>query len=405
MGGFAIMGCPVGTIPGNPLPSNFEDGNVDESVQSPLGKTSGEPNDEFAFPVVAVFNSAGIAQLKGTVESTGDLDVFLLGGFSGGERIIADAWAVTTMDVSIAVFDGNGRLVAENDDVSQQNLDAHIDFVVRHDSDPYFLVITRSAFADLRRRTGAYTADIEMQTGGSAPSPVPQTLLLEFNGGTLDSPQLGYMDIAPFDAGAISRIYSGDTEQIKQVIVDVVRQNYERFHVMVLSSDEFEPGPDADVSTIYFGGFNDTAFGIAENVDLYNSELCDDAVIFTESFSPSQFSFAPSADEMGVAIGNVAAHEAGHLLGLNHVDDDLDLMDDRSPADAFLLNQEFMESPLSTDIMSIGTQDGVLLLNEIVGPIDEESAKLTLQSKEVFLRKKDALGGIEVMKRQSRSKK
>ena len=56
-----------------------------------------------------------------------------------------------------------------------------------------------------------------------------------------------------------------------------------------------------------------------------------------------------------------------HLLGLNHTDDDLDLMDDASPTDAFIEDQEFMEAPLSPDIMSIGSQDGVLLLSEIVG--------------------------------------
>ena len=43
-------------------------------------------------------------------------------------------------------------------------------------------------------------------------------------------------------------------------------------------------------------------------------------------------------------------------------------MDDQSHADAFLDDQEFMEAPLSSDIMSIGVQDAVLLLDEIVGP-------------------------------------
>ncbi len=407
MAGFAIMGCPVGTTPGDPLPSNFEDGNVDESAQSPLGKTSGEPNDDFANPVVAVPESSGLSRLKGTVESTNDLDVYLLGALAAGDRVFVDVLAVSTLDVSIALFDGDERLVIDNDDQSEQNLDSHFDFVARHGSDRYCLVITRSAFAASNRGTGAYTADVEIQPGRNVPEPVPQTLFLKFDGGTLDSPQLGQMDLAPFDASAISRTYSGKTEEIKQVIVEVIRQNYERFNVIVTTSDEFEPGPDDEVSTIFFGGFDDSAFGIAENVDLYNAELCDDAIIFTESFSPFQFSSTPSADEMGVAIGNVATHEAGHLLGLNHVDDDLDIMDDRSPADAFLFDQEFMDSPLSTDIMPIGTQDGVLLLNESVGPIDEESARMIVQGKQGVpsLMKQDALGGVETVKRQSRLKR
>jgi hypothetical protein len=105
-------------------------------------------------------------------------------------------------------------------------------------------------------------------------------------------------------------------------------------------------------------------------VDSYNIDACDDAIIFAESFSPDVFSFRLTAREMGIAIGNVASHEAGHLLGLNHVDDDLDLMDDRSLADAFLADQEFLDSDLSTDILPIGTQDSALLLFETLGPAE-----------------------------------
>ena len=71
---------------------------------------------------------------------------------------------------------------------------------------------------------------------------------------------------------------------------------------------------------------------------------------------------------MGAANGNVGSPQARHILGLNHVSDDRALMDDVSVADALIDDQEFMEAPLSSDIMPLGTQDAVLLLNEIVGP-------------------------------------
>jgi hypothetical protein len=38
-------------------------------------------------------------------------------------------------------------------------------------------------------------------------------------------------------------------------------------------------------------------------------------------------------------------------------------------------DQEFMESPLSSDVMTIGTQDAVLLLSETVGYFDAQVLK------------------------------
>jgi len=365
-----VAGCGSGVVP--PDPGEIVDGNRDTTVTSPLGKTSGEPNGAFSDPVVAVFDSTGTARLQGTVETRQDMDVYLLGRMSPGDRLAVDAYTPNSaLDVTIAMFDSLGRLVVNNDDREDrgdETRDAYLDFIVRHAGNPYYLVVSHSPFPVTNGEfVGSYRVDIAVDSGLAVPQPVAQTLLLDFDGGVVNSGALGMMTLAPFDAADISPLYEGETDTIKDRIREVFEQNYERFNVTIVTTDDPPPRPGEMYSTIYFGGFNRVAFGIAEDVDLYNVDCCDDALIFTESFTPSVFLGLPSASEMGTAIGNVGTHESGHLLGLNHTDDDLDLMDDQSAADAFLEDQEFMEAPLSTDILPIGRQDGVLLLNEIVG--------------------------------------
>lgn len=366
-------GCPGGVFVPPPDVSDFEDGNVDEDAMSPLGKTSGEPNGRFDNPVVAVFDDARVAALKGNVAQRGDLDVFLLGALAVGDLVEVDARAAdgSRLDVSVGLFDAEERLVFTNDDRTADNLDALIEHIVRHAGDRYYLVVTNAAFATSGTTSGTYFVDITVTPGQEVPAPAQQVLFLDFDGGPITSPDLPQLAggvVPPFDAGEIDAMYAGQSAAMQQVIIDIVKQNYRDFDVVVRSNDDPPREQETIFTTMLFGGFRNGIFGIAEDVDLYDADRCDDGIIFTETFVLDFFSFVPTVEQMGIAIGNVAAHEAGHLLGLNHVDNDLDLMDDTSPADAFVEDQEFLDSPLSTDIMSIGTLDSVLLLNETVGP-------------------------------------
>jgi len=353
-----MAGCPGSVVPPDDPP-----GSTTEEA---------EPNGSFALANAAVFDEQATARVEGRVSQVGDIDVFSLGSRVRGDRIIVEtATPGSPLDVSIAVFDGQGRIVAENDDggaTSDTFLDSFVDFVVRHDGDPYYLVASHSAFAGNSRFVGSYRADVRVMPDSDVPPPVGQVLFLDFDGAFVDSPVLGSFQLDPFDAAEISADYAGDTQLMKDQIRAVFEQNFERFDVVITTSDG--PAPAAPFSVIFFGGFNRDAFGLSENVDLYNVDLCDDAIIYTGSFDPSFFDETPTAQQMGIAIGNVGSHEAGHLLGLNHTNDDTDLMDDRSRASAFLFDQEFKEAPMSSDIIAIGTQDGVLLLGETVGLIE-----------------------------------
>lgn len=346
------------------------DGNCDTTLSSDRGKTFGEPNGEFSSAVFAIFDTGGQARLQGTVSVFEDLDVFALGPLARGTGITVDTDTSalgSNLDVSVALFDADFRLVNNNDDRAVTDLDALMDWVVYNDSDEYYLVVSHSAFAATGTFTGGYTVNVQLTADQPVPAPTPQTLLLNFDGATVTNVTSDVQQITPFDAGSISQSYAGMTESMKQDIVASVRENFEGFDIEIITSDDPPPAGGTQVSEMYLGGFSETTFGIAESVDLYNFNRCDDGIIFTESFSPRQFGFTPSAAALAVAIGNVTAHEAGHLLGLNHVDDDDALMDDVSPAAALLADQEFMSAPVSDDIIPIGFQDSVFLLSDIVG--------------------------------------
>ncbi len=367
----AIAGCQSVVPQSNPPVEvgPLEDGNRDPFVVSSKGRTRGEPNDSFGTTLIAVLNAADIANLQGTIDPYGDLDVFDLGALEEGDRLIVDMESMDEVfDVSIAVFDAEECLFIDSDDRETEPrwLDSYVDELIRHDSEHYYLVVGGSTFAgSAERHVGSYVATVTIRRGGEAPPPARQTLLLDFDGGEVNVPLIPVSVVEAFDAADISPRYAGETEVIKSAIVETVRENFEGLGVDTLTSDDSPP--EGAYSTVFFGGRSSIAYGIAETIDHYNTNPEDVVVIFTESFTPNVFSTPPSAEELGAAIGNIASHEAGHILGLNHVSDPTALMDAVSPADAFLADQDFKKAPLSEQILPIGFQDALLLLAEIVG--------------------------------------
>ena len=215
------LGCPGAVTPpegGDPT----VDGNRDPADPQP-----GEPNGAFALSIPAVFNAAGVARLQGSVEQVGDLDVYDLGPLGAGDRVVVDAYAFSSiLDVTVALFDADERLVMNNDDRADgQSLDALADFVVRHGSETYYLVVSNSPFGSTRALAGGYRVDVEVTTGVGVPPPTRQVIVLDFDGANVNSPVLGTFALAPCSAADISTFYDCDTEIIKDQIRAVFQQN------------------------------------------------------------------------------------------------------------------------------------------------------------------------------------
>lgn len=345
----------------------LQDGNVGTSQSKPAG----EPNGSFVQALATTYDSQNVVRLQGSIERTGDLDVFSLGPLAAGDRIVVDVEGLSGFfDPSVAAFDKNFSLFMDNDDVDTLAglYDCFFEEIVRHDSNPYYLVVGHSAFASPGWEVGNYRVTLTVERADQVP-PRPQIVFLDFEGGPVEVEPEGLLLVnmlPPFEAGAIDPVYEGQDELIKEAIIASVIENYERFDVTIVTDPAELPLGEA-YSTVMLGGHSQLAFGIAEAVDHYNADPGDTAIIFTEAFDPTKFTDTPTALELGLAIGNIAAHEAGHLLGLNHVDDPDAIMDGASPADTFVRDQDFRVGPLSSDVLPIGNQDAPLLLSEIVG--------------------------------------
>ncbi|MFQ6048420.1 MAG: matrixin family metalloprotease, partial [Phycisphaerae bacterium] len=183
-------------------------------------------------------------------------------------------------------------------------------------------------------------------------------------GGEVDVPNVGTFEFEPLSAERLG-FEAEQSGQLRELIEATVEENFAGYGVVAVSTDETLP--HGAYSIIHFGGFDPKLFGISENIDYYNRDKTDEAIVFAESFV-GVFGLEPTLEQMATALGNIAAHEGGHLLGLNHTADAASLMDSASPPDSFIGDQEFIWTDLAEQIFPIGTQDAPLLLSETVGP-------------------------------------
>ena len=145
----------------------------------------------------------------------------------------------------------------------------------------------------------------------------------------------------------------------------MVRADYEGLNVYFHSSRDGPP-PDEAYSTLHFGQYDRDLLGVAENIDEYNLDVSQAAIIFTDTFA----AFAvlnPSVEEIAQALANVASHETGHLLGLYHCTDTRAVMDVTASLRQMLGDQSFARAPLQDEYFPVGYQDAVQMLIENVG--------------------------------------
>ncbi len=155
-------------------------------------------------------------------------------------------------------------------------------------------------------------------------TPEPQTLYLDFDEGLVN-----------YRGDAFNMPGAGLSGNEIKTITEKVAKIFAPFNISVSSS--LSPPPTSPYSTIYIGGDRDflinmtgvdswwlyfwgsTMVGQAESVDVRNRNHSDNALVLSGELSTA------SGANMDL-IAQVIAHEAGHLLGMFHVDKDNQLM-------------------------------------------------------------------------------
>ena len=209
---------------------------------------------------------------------------------------------------------------------------------------------------------GAYDLDLLAETAAlrDAEDGSVQALFLDFDGALVDLARFGgpplLRSLSPLSNFLPNWGLNGtDVDAVIDAIIAAVRENISsdmrrfgkngdfdasgragEFDVEILNSrDHADPFGDPNVSRVVIGGtireFGLSTIGIAESIDPGNFETSEDAVVLLDALSrpagdPNSLNSIPLSAEItiidliGAAVGNIAAHEAGHYSGNFHTE-------------------------------------------------------------------------------------
>ncbi|MEK6800274.1 MAG: matrixin family metalloprotease [Planctomycetota bacterium] len=306
-----------------------------------------------------------IEVISGKISSSDDVDVYDLGPGGAGDHVVVTMAPDAELNAAVALFDGSGDTLLVNDhrNVYLGRQGPFIDVVIRRPSEAcYVAVATTPGFSGV----GEYLLGTSIDVQTPLPDPRPDVVVLDFDaerGVRVGSRPV--IDVPDFDAVDISADYSGMTDEIVRLVVEMVREDFEGLDVTILSTSE-GVRPEKTMSRVHFGVFDAALLGVAEGVDEYNAASGQAAIVFTDTFE-AFMQLHPSAEEIAKAIANVASHEIGHLLGLVHTEDPDDLMDVTASLRELMVDQDFRRAPIYEAVFPIGDQDSLQMLLDSVG--------------------------------------
>lgn len=329
------------------------------------GVLDGEGNDSFAAPSLLKIKPGTNRGAWGRIDSVGDIDIYDLGAVEAGDRLVVEVESPDRLDPVVAIFDADENVISLNDDRDYfgGQIESYIALTFRHDTPHCYVAVAASPQT---QTAGEYGLSVSLSAGDEPPEPKSQIVLLNFDGA--DAVEFGGrapVDIPPFAAGDISAKLAGRTDELIQMVLDYVGDDFTGVDVEIRSS-RGDAIAGQLVSTVHFGAYDPGLLGVAENVDEFNARPVQEAIVFTDTFAAFN-GLDPTPAEYAQALANVASHEIGHLLGLMHTRDVRGVMDISASLRQLLRNQAFARSPLAAGSFPTGFQDAATQLVENVG--------------------------------------
>jgi hypothetical protein len=340
LGSVGLVGC----SPVLPVPENT------------VVVASTEPNNDFDHAQAVGLSATQAVQINGTLSASDNLDVFFLGELQQGQRIVAEIKGNNLFqngDIVLGLFDANQDVAIFEENVVTVSQTETVTLIVR-EAGNYYLGVSESS------PTGAVGFPYSMVvTLGSEEIPAPRKQIVYLNYNGVPSVTIGTNSFT--NVRSFSELpYGLGTPAVADKITKQVQGDYPQLNIQILSSyDTQEP---QDPHSVVFVCANDGAFfGMADQIDWYNQDLSDRAIIFTGLLATSNLTENQFVD----ATANVVAHELGHLVGLAHTHDHTELMDQSTPMSYLSKTQNFHRASLAD--FPIGWEDSVQLLQFSLG--------------------------------------
>ena len=338
-----------------------------------LGVNESEPNDTPAtaqtIPIGDGVGEDRSIDITGDLSSFGDVDYYRFSATKGDVLGLA-ALGNGSPDTVLSITDVDGIDIISNDDhgglarfypplsplpSGNHGNDSMLAWIAPESVD--YLIRLESFEAS---SSGDYTIEVRSINPGGRQRSAPDrhTIFLDFDGATVDSPTLFGGGNNPAHLTGISwfitrwGLTSADENAVIDSIVASFKENYDdlrmpalngdrdsdaidgHYAVEILNSrDHADPFGMPNVSRIVIGGtigeLGISTIGIAQYIDPGNFGLEDTGVVLLDLLSaaapnPNSINSIPRdagatiIDAIGVVVGGVAAHEAGHTVGNWH---------------------------------------------------------------------------------------